>query len=182
LRAIGEILTIGHSTHSFERFARLLEVHGVRQLVDVRKVPRSGRMPWFRGDALAESLPHLGVAYAHDPRLGGFRRPRPDTPNKGWLVEAFRGYADHMDSAEFRAALDEVDSLARARRTVIMCAESQWTRCHRRLVSDALVVRGWTVLHIDSNARTRPHALTDFAVVLDRERLQYPPQQGVLDV
>jgi uncharacterized protein (DUF488 family) len=182
LRAIEEILTVGHSTHTFDRFAGLLELNGIRQLVDVRKVPKSGRMPWFRGEALAESLPHAGVAYVHEPRLGGFRRPLPDTPNAGWLVGAFRGYADHMDSDEFRAGLAEVESLARGRRTAIMCAEAQWTRCHRRLVSDALVVRAWSVLHVDSNGRTRPHSLTDFAVVVDGERLQYPPQQGVLDV
>jgi uncharacterized protein (DUF488 family) len=181
-RAIEEILTVGHSTHTFDRFARLLELNGVRQIVDVRKVPKSGRMPWFRGDALAESLPRVGVAYAHEPRLGGFRRPRRDTPNAGWLVEAFRGYADHMDSDDFRAGLATVESLARARRTAVMCAEAQWTRCHRRLVADALVVRDWTVLHIDSNGGTRPHSLTEFAVVVGKELLQYPPQQGALDV
>jgi uncharacterized protein (DUF488 family) len=175
-------LTIGHSTHTFDRFSRLLEGNGVRQLVDVRKVPKSARMPWFRGDALAESLPHVGVAYVHDPRLGGFRKPRADTPNAGWLVDAFRGYADHMESEEFRAGLARVESLAREMRTAIMCAEAQWTRCHRRLVSDALLVRGWAVQHIDSNGKTRPHPLTEFAVVVGDGRLEYPRQQGELDV
>ena len=175
-------MTVGHSTHTFDRFAGLLEANGVRQLIDVRKVPKSVRMPWFRGDALADSLPHVGVAYAHEARLGGFRRPRKDTPNGGWLVEAFRGYADHMESDEFRAGLEQVEALARAKRAAIMCAEAQWTRCHRRLVSDALVVRGWTVLHIDSRGQTRPHALTEFAVVVDEGRLEYPPPQGELDV
>ena len=175
-------MTVGHSTHTFDRLTRLLEANGVRQLVDVRKAPKSTRMPWFRGGALAASLPHAGVAYAHEPRLGGFREPRKDTPNTGWLVEAFRGYADHMDSDEFRAGLEHVESLARERRTAIMCAEAQWTRCHRRLVSDALVLRGWTVLHIDSNGHTRPHALTEFAVAVDGGRIEYPPQQGKLDV
>jgi uncharacterized protein (DUF488 family) len=139
-------------------------------------------MPWFRGDALAESLRHVGVAYAHEPRLGGFRRPRKDTPNAGWLVDAFRGYADHMESEEFRAGLARVESLAREMRTAIMCAEAQWTRCHRRLVSDALLVRGWAVQHIDSNGNTRPHPLTEFAVVVGDGRLEYPRQQGELDV
>jgi uncharacterized protein (DUF488 family) len=87
-----------------------------------------------------------------------------------------------MESEEFRAGLERVESLARERRTAIMCAEAQWTRCHRRLVSDALLVRGWTVVHIDSSGRTRPHALTEFAVVVDGGRLEYPPQQGALDV
>ncbi len=160
----------------------LLERNGVRQLVDVRTVPKSRRMPWFRGDALAEALPHRGVAYAHEPRLGGFRRPSKDTPNAGWLVEAFRGYADHMESDDFREGLDRVQALARAKRTAVMCAEAQWTRCHRRLISDALLVRGWSVTHIDSGGRTRAHELTEFAVRLPGERLEYPPQQGALDV
>jgi uncharacterized protein (DUF488 family) len=175
-------LTVGHSDHTFDWLARLLEENGVRQLVDVRKVPTSSRMPWFRGDALAQALPRAGVAYEHDPRLGGFRGARPDTPNAGWLVPAFRGYADHMDSDEFRAAIDDVEALATERRTAIMCAESDWTRCHRRLVSDALLVRGWTVLHIDPRGGTRPHVLTDFAVVLDGGRLRYPPRQESFDV
>jgi uncharacterized protein (DUF488 family) len=182
LRAIDEILTVGHSTHTFDRLVSLLEANGARQLIDVRKVPKSARMPWFRADALAGSLPHTGIAYAHEPRLGGFRRPRKDTRNGGWQVETFRGYADHMDSDEFRAGLENVEALARARRAAIMCAEAQWTRCHRRLIADALLVRGWTVLHIDSNGRTRPHTLTPFAVVVDGDRLEYPPQQGELDV
>jgi uncharacterized protein (DUF488 family) len=182
LRAISEILTIGHSTQTLDRFAGLLGTHGVRQVVDVRRVPKSQRMPWFRGDALAESLPHRGIEYVHEPRLGGWRRPRRDTPNTGWLVEAFRGYADYMATSEFAAAIDDLEALALERRTAIMCAEAQWTRCHRRLVSDALVVREWTVLHIDSNGHTRPHALTPFAVVVAGNRLQYPSAQAALDV
>src|SRR3954451_8916085 len=141
LRAIDEILTVGHSTHTFDRLVSLLEANGARPLIDVGKVPKSARMPWFRADALAGSLPHTGIAYAHEPRLGGFRRPRKDTRNGGWQVETFRGYADHMDSDEFRAGLENVEALARARRAAIMCAEAQWTRCHRRLIADALLVR-----------------------------------------
>jgi uncharacterized protein (DUF488 family) len=182
LRAIDEILTVGHSTHTFDRFADLLQTNGVRQLIDVRTVPKSRRMPWFGGEALAESLPRAGIAYAHEPRLGGFRRPRPDTPNTGWLVPAFRGYADHMESADFREGLARVESLGRDARTAVMCAEAQWTRCHRRLVADALLVRGWRVMHIDSNGGARPHALTPFAVVRDDRRIEYPPEQQILDV
>src|SRR5215208_5910089 len=146
LRAIGEILTIGHSTHEVEHFVELLQRNRVVRLVDVRTVPRSRRMPWFAGDSLAALLPGAGIEYVHEKRLGGFRRPRPDTPNGAWQVEAFRGYADHMESDDFRAAITRLESLALAARTTVMCAEAQWTRCHRRLISDALVVREWNVL------------------------------------
>jgi uncharacterized protein (DUF488 family) len=100
----------------------------------------------------------------------------------GWLVPAFRGYADHMESADFGDGLAEVESIARGSRTAVMCAEAQWTRCHRRLVADALLVRGWRVLHVDPNGGTRPHALTPFAVVRDGWHIQYPPEQQILDV
>ena len=175
-------MTIGHSTHPIERFVELLENNHVECLVDVRTVPRSRRMPWFAGESLASFLPAAGIDYVHEKRLGGFRRPRPDTPNTGWRVETFRGYADHMDSADFRSGVVRVESLALAKRTAIMCAEAQWTRCHRRLVSDALLVRGWTVVHIDSRGGTKPHELTPFAVRVGEDRLQYPATQGTLDV
>jgi uncharacterized protein (DUF488 family) len=182
LRAIGEILTIGHSTHEFEHFADLLQRNRVARLVDVRTVPRSRRMPWFAGESLAALLPAAGIEYVHEKRLGGFRRPRPDTPNTGWENKSFRGYADHMESEDFRAAITRLESLAMAARTTVMCAEAQWTRCHRRLIADALTVRGWTVLHIDSRGGTSQHALTPFAIVRDGDYIDYPAEQQFLDV
>jgi uncharacterized protein (DUF488 family) len=182
LRAIGEILTIGHSTHEVEYFVELLQRNQIGRLVDVRTVPRSRRMPWFAGESLASLLPAAGVEYVHEKRLGGFRRPRLETPNTGWEVEAFRGYADHMESDDFRAAITRLESLAMSARTTVMCAEAQWTRCHRRLISDALIVRGWTVLHVDSHGATEPHALTPFAIVRDGDHIDYPPEQQFLDI
>ena len=138
-------------------------------------------MPWFWGDALAESLPEAGIAYEHFADLGGFRRPRPDSPNGAWRVKTFQGYADNMASESFRAALGRLEQLAGERRTALMCAEAQWTRCHRRLTSDALVARGWEVLHIASSGRAQRHELTPFAV-LEGDRLTYPPEQTSLEV
>jgi len=175
-------LTIGHSTHEVERFVELLQRNQVARLVDVRTVPKSRRMPWFAAESLAALLPAAGIEYVHEKRLGGFRRPRADTPNGAWQVDAFRGYADHMETADFRAAITRLESLAMAARTTVMCAEAQWTRCHRRLISDALVVRGWDVLHIDSRGHTKPHSLTQFAVVHDGDHIEYPPEQQFLDV
>ena len=175
------IWTVGHSTHELGAFVRLLRAHEIGLVADVRTVPKSRRMPWFWGDALARSLPQEGVAYEHFRDLGGFRRPRPDSPNGGWRVEAFRGYADNMESASFLAALERLMQVARERRTAVMCAEAQWTRCHRRLLSDALLVRGFEVCHIGSGGRLERHALTPFAVV-EGERLVYPPEQTELDL
>jgi uncharacterized protein (DUF488 family) len=178
----GRIWTVGHSTHELDAFVALLRQYEIGLLADVRTVPKSRRMPWFWGDELARSLPEAGIAYEHFRDLGGFRRPRPDSPNGGWQVEAFRGYADNMESASFRAALDRLMGTADGgRRTAVMCAEAQWTRCHRRLLSDALLVRGFEVVHIASNGRAEQHVLTPFALV-DDGRLVYPPEQTTLDV
>jgi uncharacterized protein (DUF488 family) len=176
-----DIFTVGHSTHELGAFAALLGRHGVALLVDVRRYPRSRRVRQFNSVSLERSLPERGVEYIHMGELGGRRRPRPDSPNAGWENEQFRGYADHMATTEFAAALERLEALARSRRTAIMCAEAAWFRCHRRLISDALVVRGWCVLHIGSDGRAAAHELTSFALVADG-RLTYPARQGSLEL
>ena len=176
------VWTIGHSTHELDEFIELLRAHEIDLLADVRTVPKSRRMPWFWGDELAQSLPQAGIEYEHFRDLGGFRRPRPDSPNGGWRVEAFRGYADNMESETFKDALSRLIEKAESRKQIaVMCAEAQWTRCHRRLISDALVVRGFEVCHIWPDGRTQRHELTPFAVVRDGH-LTYPPEQTALDV
>src|SRR5689334_7071706 len=125
------LYTVGHSTRSLPEFLALLERAGVRELVDVRSVPRSRRHPHVDGEALARALRAQGIDYAHERALGGFRRPRPHSPNRGWEQQAFQGYADHMASADFHAGLARLQELARERVACVMCAEAQWWRCHR---------------------------------------------------
>jgi uncharacterized protein (DUF488 family) len=137
-------------------------------------------MPWFNRDELAASLGSEGILYEHFEALGGRRNPRPDSPNRGWRVGQFQGYADHMDSEAFRSALDRLLALATERRAAVMCAEAQWTRCHRRLLADALVARGIGVVHIGSRGGLERHALTEFAQV-DGGQLRYPPLQQRLE-
>jgi uncharacterized protein (DUF488 family) len=166
--------TVGHSTLSLERLLRLLEGHGIQQLCDVRAVPRSRAHPQSSADSLALSLPDRGIAYRHLAGLGGWRHPRPDSPNTAWRNEAFRGYADYALRDEFAAALRELHDLAIDRATAIMCAEALWWRCHRRLIADRLLVAGWEVCHIGSDGRSRPHELADFAVVQPDGSVIYP--------
>ena len=168
------IFTIGHSTRTLDDFLALLRAHGVNQLADVRTVPKSRRHPHFAGDALAQSLPQSGIAYRHFPALGGLRKPRRDSRNTGWRHESFRGYADHMETAAFRTALDTLIAWsADPGTTAIMCAEAVWWQCHRQLIADALVARGLDVRHIMSPTSTPPHALTSFARI-DNGRVTYP--------
>jgi uncharacterized protein (DUF488 family) len=145
-------------------------------------VPRSRRNPQFEAAALAASLAERAIEYRHEPALGGFRKPQADSINTGWREPAFRGYADYMATDEFRSALARLDEQAQHSTTCIMCAEAQWWRCHRRLISDALLVRGWDVLHLGLGRRPAPHELTPFAVLGPDNQLTYPPVQSALEL
>jgi uncharacterized protein (DUF488 family) len=141
----------------------MLKVHGVTGLADVRTVPRSRRHPHFSREALEASLPSAGIEYRHFAALGGLRKPRRDSPNGAWRHEGFRGYADHMQTKEFRAAVEELLSFATSRIVAVMCAEAKWWQCHRQLVADALVAREVEVRHIMSVREAPVHQITSFA-------------------
>lgn len=169
------VYTIGHSTHPIDVLLEMLRAHGVARLVDVRTAPSSRRHPQFQREALAAALRAAGIAYEHLGGLGGWRRPRPDSRNTGWRSPGFRGYADHMQTAEFDACLRALIERAAERRTAIMCAEATPYRCHRSLISDALVARGVEVLHIRDAHKAEPHRLTKFAVIAGTS-VSYPGQ------
>lgn len=171
------IWTVGHSTQERDELVALLHAHGVEQIADVRRYPASRRNPQFNADALAAAK---GIAYEHFEALGGRRSRRGDSPNDGWTHPAFQGYADWMGEPQFREALARLERVAEQRRTAVMCAEAMWWRCHRRLVADALLARGWTVAHILPDGRTTAHELTPFAVVGRDRALSYPAAQGRL--
>lgn len=175
----GAIFTVGHSTLPTGRFVALLECYGIEQLADIRTVPRSRHNPQFNADALGTSLAAARIAYLPMPALGGLRRPRKDSPNGGWRNESFRGYADYMQTAAFRDAVEALVRTGRQRRTAIMCAEAVPWRCHRSLVADALAVRGVCVVEILSETGYRMHPLTSFAQVEGTD-ITYPPSQAEL--
>jgi uncharacterized protein (DUF488 family) len=165
------LFSIGHSTRTTDELVELLRAFEVVQLADIRTIPRSRRHPHFSIDALSSSLPAAGISYRHFPALGGLRRPRPDSSNSGWRHPAFRGYADYMQTPEFAEALEAL--MAWRPSTAFMCSEAVWWRCHRRLVADALVARGFTVRHIMTPTSAPVHELTAFARV-DGARVTYP--------
>lgn len=167
------VYTIGHSTRSAADFVALLEREGVRRLVDIRTFPGSRKFPHFNQDALAATLGAHGIAYEHQPALGGRRRPSPDAPPSAWRNEGFRGYAEYMRTPAFHAALDALIAEAAREPLAVMCSEAVPWRCHRNLVSDALAARGVDVRHI-TEGRLARHAITPFAVVREGE-VTYPP-------
>lgn len=160
-----KLWTIGHSTRTAEEFAKILLAHEIETLVDVRTYPSSRRYPQFNKSALVESLEN----YHHEPRLGGRRTPREDSHNTAWRNAQFRGYADHMETAEFQSGIKELLELASASRTTVMCAEAVWWKCHRSLIADYLKAEGHTVIHIIDEKKSEEHPFTSAARIVDGE-------------
>lgn len=167
------IFTIGHSTRTLHEFVSLLNVYNVTLLVDVRTVPRSRHNPQFNKETFAETLKPYGVKYIHMPEIGGLRHPKRDSINLAWKNIGFRGYADYMQTKEFTDNILKITALARENRLALMCAEALPWRCHRSLISDALIVRHVKVLHIISATSTITHELTEFAKVKGT-KITYP--------
>ncbi len=168
-----QLWTIGHSTRTEDEFLALLATHGIRHVADVRRYPFSRRYPHFNGDRLAAALHKAGIFYSHEPGLGGRRKAQPDSTNLAWKNESFRGYADYMGTEDFQRAMEELMAYGTNQCTVILCAEAVPWRCHRQLIADALVARGWAVHHILGADRTGLHQITTFAA-LDQGQITYP--------
>ena len=145
----------------------MLSNAGITALADVRSAPGSRRHPQFGQAALASSLADVGIEYVHLRGLGGRRDAAPDSPHVALRVDAFRGYADHMASAEFAADYARLDALARQKPTAFMCAETLWWRCHRRMLSDRLSLDGWDVVHLLGPGKNEPHRTWDVARIVD---------------
>lgn len=154
------VWTIGHSTRSADEFLELLKIHEVGLLVDIRSFPGSRRYPHFNRENLSVFLPEKGIKYKHMAGLGGRRKPLKDSVNVAWRHASFRGYADYMQTDEFKKQIDIVEELAASVNTAYMCSEAPWWKCHRALVSDYLKVRGWEVLHIMERGKLTEHPYT----------------------
>ena len=155
------LLTFGHGTATAERMTELLHGAEATVLIDVRTAPGSRRHPHVARADLERWLPEAGISYRWDKRLGGFRKAAPDSPDTAWREDMFRGYAAHMRTDGFLAAMDEVLAQAGTDRTVVMCAESLWWRCHRRLLADfAVASRGVPVRHLLHDGRIEEHRLS----------------------
>src|SRR4051812_48859682 len=153
------IWTVGHSVRTTDDFLSVLRAYDIELVADVRRFPGSRRLPQFGADALEQNLAKANIGYCSFVRLGGRRRPVKDSPNDGWRIAAFRGYADHVASEEFAEGLMELLVLANGLRTAVMCAEVLWWRCHRRVIADVLVSLGVRVMHIRDAKNVEEHRL-----------------------
>jgi len=161
------IWTVGHSTRPLELFIGILNSFSIRQLVDVRHYPGSRKYPHFNKNMLDQSLSGAGIYYEHIGSLGGRRKPKEDSENTAWRHPAFRGYADYMETEPFREGLTRLKELASVERTVYMCSEAVWWRCHRALISDQLKAEGWVVFHIMDMGKAQEHPYTAPAGIME---------------
>src|SRR6266513_6008420 len=163
-----KLWTIGHSTRNIDQFTALLKDNGIKLVVDVRSLPGSKRYPQFNKESLADSLGEAGIRYDHFPELGGRRKPKKDSQNTAWRNASFRGYADYMETEEFRKGIERLLDLAsEVGSAAIMCAEAVWWRCHRSLISDYLKARGIEVMHILDANKAEPHPFTSAARIIN---------------
>ena len=162
---VNTIYTIGHSTHSIEGFMDILKAHKIEILVDIRRFPGSKRYPHFNKESLKEALLVRNIEYLHMESLGGRRTPEPDSNNTAWRNSSFRGYADYMETLEFKNGIEKLAGLALLKTTAYMCSEAVWWSCHRSLVSDYLKIRGWKVMHILGKEKSQEHPYTSAAKV-----------------
>lgn len=172
-----EIWTVGHSTRPIEELIEALRSFEIKVVIDVRSFPGSRRYPHFNKEQLKTSLAAAGIEYQHFPELGGRRPARPDSHNMAWQNKTFRGYADHMDTEEFRGGITRLLEVARGPHTAIMCAEAVWWRCHRSLISDYLKAKGVEVTHIMALGKSEAHPFTSAARIVNGE-LSY---RGILE-
>lgn len=161
--------TIGHSTRGAAEFLQLLAGNDIEALADVRRFPGSRKYPHFNVEPLAHALHDAGIEYVPFPELGGRRKPVPDSPNTAWRNDAFRGYADYMQTPEFVSGMERLSAIAIGKRTAIMCSEAVWWRCHRGLIADWLKLRGVRVLHIMDARHVVEHPWTSAAQVTKGE-------------
>jgi len=167
------IFTIGHSTRQINEFVELLQIYNIQEIVDVRAIPKSRHNPQFNEELLKESLKRVHIRYKHLKKLGGLHHTTKKSINLGWRNTSFRGYADYMATAEFTKGLEALIKIATLKKTAIMCAEAVPWRCHRSLIADALIKKGWSVYDIMRRTKANKHKLTSFLKV-KHGQLVYP--------
>ncbi|MGN6533663.1 MAG: DUF488 domain-containing protein [Ginsengibacter sp.] len=154
------IWTIGHSTRTFEELLEMLRSFEIQVVADIRSFPGSRKFPQFNKEILENTFPEKGIEYIHIKKLGGRRKVKPGSKNTSWRHIAFRGYADYMETSEFREGIKELESIALEKRVAYMCSEAVWWRCHRSMVSDYLKTNGWKVMHIMAPGKEEEHPYT----------------------
>lgn len=175
------LYTIGHGNRSAEGFVTLLNEAGIEVLADVRAHPVSKRHPQFARAALKAELARSGIGYVWEGKdLGGFRKPRPDSPHVALAMDGFRGYADHMETVAFEAAIGRLVEMGRNQRVAIMCAEKNPAECHRSFIADWLAAHGVAVMHLIALGQAQPHRPSEAGRIVNGRLIYDRQAQGAL--
>jgi len=161
------IWTIGHSTRPLEEFLSMLHSFNIQLVADIRRFPGSRKFPQYNQEPLSASLSQNNIQYLNLKNLGGRRKAKPDSKNTAWRNAAFRGYADYMETDDFKERITELERIGLKQRTAYMCSEAVWWRCHRSMVSDYLKARGWNVMHIMGIGKEEIHPYTAAARIVN---------------
>jgi uncharacterized protein (DUF488 family) len=162
-----KIWTLGHSTRTLPEFIEIIKNFNIEVLVDIRSYPGSKKFPHFNKETLSGVLTKNKVRYIHLPELGGRRKAQKDSKNTAWKNPAFRGYADYMETQDFKNGIERLTRIAEANSTAYMCSEAVWWRCHRSMVSDYLKSGGWNVIHIMGLDKSQEHPYTSAARIVE---------------
>ncbi|MFZ5953784.1 MAG: DUF488 family protein [Candidatus Dependentiae bacterium] len=162
------LYTIGHSNRTIEQFIELLKISNIKQVIDVRTIPKSGHNPQFNQNCLSKTLRNRHIGYRHMKLLGGLRHPLKNSLNIAWENSSFRGYADYMLTEEFEIGLEKLIVIAKKKISVIMCAEAVPWRCHRSLIGDMLLLRNFDVYDIIGKNSVRLHELTAWGRIVGK--------------
>lgn len=160
------LYTIGHSTLEADVFLEMLQSFHIQTLVDIRSLPGSRKFPQFNQEVLSVYLEKNGIHYIHLKALGGRRGVSKNSHNTRWRKDAFRGYADYMETAEFETGIADLEEIAQQSTTAIMCSEAVWWRCHRSMVSDFMKAKGWNIQHIMTSKKSQEHPYTQPARIV----------------
>jgi len=179
MRQLKTLWTIGHSTRPLETFLQLLHENNIALLADVRSFPGSRKYPQYNRESLAQSLPEAGIAYKHYPGLGGRRKAHKDSVHTIWHNLSFRGFADYMDTPQFKESAAGLMQAAREQPTCIMCSEAVWWRCHRSMIADYFKSKSWKVLHILSAGSVTEHPYSSAARIVGG-KLTYGRDENLL--
>ena len=164
-----KIWTIGHSTRPFTELTDMLQSFRIKVVVDVRSFPGSRKYPHYNKEVLMETFPTNDIRYVHLKKLGGRRKVDAESKNTSWRHPAFRGYADYMETADFKEGIEELEAIASKQRAAYMCSEAVWWRCHRSMISDYLKAHGWKVMHIMGINKEEEHPYTGPAQIVGGE-------------
>jgi uncharacterized protein (DUF488 family) len=194
---MNELYTIGHSTHTIERFIELIQMHHISAVCDVRSSPYSRYNPQFNRETLQPELKRHGIVYVF---LGKELGPRSDDPE---CYEDGKVQYDRLSrTALFQEGLNRIRQGMASYQVALMCSEKDPATCHRTILvcrhlreegtrirhiledgsideNDALISRLMELLKMpERDLFTTPEEMVERAYDIQGEKIAFIPKNG----